>query len=314
MSSVSPSNVSAVPNIGQNKRSRASLPTEDSRPTSPPVAKPPVIKTPLVVALEMGTSHVATLHEEAQPYLREFVKETLGAFATYYWKQKKYKEMAEDPSYIPSSYKIGLTLNAISEVRESEDFITLNAQLDAEIIDTQRTFAGFALCAFNMTQRAHLQRFRKKFAMLLPAAARIFGAELGFSSYGEHQAVMDLLAKHCDAVLSPLNITLTDFLVLYRDANKLSRIPTIMVLNNIFGVIDDLNGPRPGKDASHCQQPLAATTAAAEGIENLQAPAAHEFQATNLGVEEQIVAATAATPPPRQFNSKIGSEESLHEE
>ena len=144
-------------------------------------------------------------------------------------------------------------MNAVSEVRESEDFITLHAQLDAEISETQRTFAGFALRAFNMTQRAHLQRFRNKFAMLLPAAARIFGAELGLSSYGEHQAVMDLWAKHCDAVLSPLNITLTDFLVLYRDANELARIPTPTVLNNIFGVIDDLNGPRPGKDAPHHQ-------------------------------------------------------------
>ena len=105
----------------------------------------------------MGTSHVATLHEEAQPFLQQCVKESLGAFATYYWKQKKYQEMADDPSYVPSSCKIGLTLNAVSEVKESEDFITLSAQLDAEIIDTQRTFAGFALRAFNMTQRAHLQ-------------------------------------------------------------------------------------------------------------------------------------------------------------
>ena len=67
--------------------------------------------------------------------------------------------MADDPSYVPSSCKIGLTLNAVSEVKESEDFITLSAQLDAEIIATQRTFAGIALSAFNMTQRAHLQRF-----------------------------------------------------------------------------------------------------------------------------------------------------------
>eukprot|EP01083_Nonionella_stella_P291165 990785_1 len=106
-----------------------------------------------------------------------------------------------------------------------------------------------------MTQRAHLQRFRKKFAKLLPAAARIFGAELGLSSYGEHQAVVDLLARHCDNVLSPLNITLIDFLVLYRDSNALARIPSPTVLNNIYDdVIDAVNGPRPGEDPSHLQQ------------------------------------------------------------
>ena len=112
---------------------------------------------PLVIALELGTTYVATLHEEAQPFLRLCVEQTLSSFATYYWKQKKYTEMVEDPNHVPSSCKIGLTLNTVSEVRESEDFITLNALLDAEIFKTQRTFADFALCAFNMTQRAHLQ-------------------------------------------------------------------------------------------------------------------------------------------------------------
>ena len=72
---------------------------------------------------------------------------------------EKYQEMIGDPNYVPSSCKIGLTLNAVSEVRESEDFISLHAQLDAEISKTQRTFAGFALRTFNMTQCAHLQRF-----------------------------------------------------------------------------------------------------------------------------------------------------------
>ena len=288
MSLVPPSNVSAVPNNGQNKRSRtgrAVLSTESSRPTSTPAPKPPVVKTPLVIALELGTTYVATLHEEAQPFLRLCVEQTLSSFATYYWKQKKYTEMVENPNHVPSSCKIGLTLNSVSEVRESEDFITLNALLDAEIFKTQRTFADFALRAFNMTQRAHLQRFRKKFATLLPAAARIFGAELGLLSYGEHQAVVDLLARHCDNVLSPLNITLIDFLVLYRDANELARIPNPTVLNNIHDVIDAVNGPRPGEDPSHHQQ-----------AENLRAASdAQAFQQANSPDQEQAAAAAAAT-------------------
>ena len=104
MSSVSPSNVPAVPNNGQNKRSRtgrAVLSTEGSRPTSTPAPKPLVIKTPLVIALELGTTYVATLHEQAQPFLRECVEQTLISFATYYWKQKKYTEMVENPNHVP---------------------------------------------------------------------------------------------------------------------------------------------------------------------------------------------------------------------
>ena len=224
MSSVPSSNAPAVPTNGQNKRSRTSRATsvsfsEDVRPSSTPIAKLLVLQTPLAAALALGTSHVETLHNEAQPFLRDGVEKVLGFFATFYWKQKKYEEMAGDPNYVPSSCKIGLTLNAVSEVRESEDFITLNAQLNAEISQTERTLAGYVLHAFKMTTRAHQQRFRKNFAKLLPAAARIFGGELGLFSYGEHQAVVGLLARHSDAVLSPLNITLVDFLVMYQDMN-----------------------------------------------------------------------------------------------
>ena len=60
---------------------------------------------------------------------------------------------------------------------------------------------------------------QKKIACLLPAEARIFGVELGLSGYGEHQGMIDPLATHSDVILTPLNITLVDFLVLYRDAN-----------------------------------------------------------------------------------------------
>ena len=109
-------------------------------------------------------SHVATLHNEAQPFLQEIIKQVLGKFMTNYWKQKKYREMVANTSYVPSSCKIGLTLNAVSEVKKSEDFIALNAQLEAEIAKTQSAFAGYALRAYNMTQQAHHQRFRKKFA------------------------------------------------------------------------------------------------------------------------------------------------------
>jgi hypothetical protein len=162
MSSVPSSNAPAVPTNKQSKRiriSRTTLISEVARLSSTPTTKPLVLQTPSVAVLALGTSHVATLHLEAQPFLRECVEQVRGAFATHYWKQKKYQEMVGDPNYVPSSCKIGLTLNSVSEVRESEDFITLNAQLNAEISQAQRTFAGLMLRAFNMTQCAHLQRF-----------------------------------------------------------------------------------------------------------------------------------------------------------
>ena len=94
------------------------------------------------------------------------------------------------------------------------------------------------------------------------------------------------MARHSDAVLSPLNITLVDFLVMYQDMNELATIPSPTVLNNISHVIAVVNGPRPGEDSLLLQPAMVTTT------DNNHAPCAHQFQAANSPVEEQ--AATAA--------------------
>jgi len=146
MSSVPPSNTLVNPSNGQNKRTSCtgsvSLPTEGYRPSSTPITKPTVPKTPLAAALELGMSHVATLNNEAKPFLQETIKQV---------QQKKYQEMVRDPNYIPSSRKIGLTLMTVLEVRQSENFIALNAQLDTAISQAQYALAGYALRAYNMT-------------------------------------------------------------------------------------------------------------------------------------------------------------------
>ena len=177
--------------------------------------------------------------------------------------------MVDDPDYIPSSCKHGLTLNAVQEVRESEDFITLNMQLEAEIAQQQRTNASFALRVYGMNRRAHQRRYKNTFCKLLPAAACVFLAQFGVEFYGGHQVVMDLLAMHSDEMLSPLNITLVDFLVMYREANELAILPSPTVLNNIYHVIDVVNGPRPGEEP-----PTAAAASAAGSAPAAAAPAA----------------------------------------
>ena len=94
-----------------------------------------------------------------------------------------------------------------------------------------------------MNRVAHQRRFKIAFCKLLPAAARIFLAQCGVESHRAHQVIMDLLAMHSDEILSPLNNTLIDFLVIYIKANELLILPSPTVLNDIYEVIDAVNGP-----------------------------------------------------------------------
>ena len=100
---------------------------------------------------------------------------------------------------------------------------------------------------------------------------------------------MDLLATLSDAILSPLNITLVDFLVLYREANKLAICPSPPVLNNIYHLITAVNRLTPGKAASH----LLAVPVASAAAE--PASAAHQFQTATSPDEEQAAGATTTT-------------------
>ena len=309
MSSEPSSNTPTVPTSGSSKRTRRAersgrAPSETSS-TAP--TQPPVLQTPLVAALTMGTSHVETLHREAQPFLKELLGTLLGQFATYYWKHKKHQEMVSDNDYVPSSCKHGLTLNALQEVRESEDYITLCIQLEVEIAQSQRNLATYALRVYDMNRLAHRRRYKNGLCKLLPTAARIFLAQFGVEAYGVHQVVMDLLAMHSDEILSPLNNTLTDFLLIYREVNELAILPSPTVLNDIYDVIDAVNGPRPGEEppappaaAAAASSPATAATtqntapAAPNLVENqltIQSDA-HEYQAQSSPAT--IVAAAAA--------------------
>ena len=77
------------------------------------------------------------LHNDAQPFLLELLGSVLKEFATSYWKHKKYQGMVSHYDYIPFSCKHGLTLQALEEVKESEDYITLCVHLGVEIAQSQ---------------------------------------------------------------------------------------------------------------------------------------------------------------------------------
>ena len=180
-----------------------------------------------------------------------------------YWKHKKYPEMVSNHGCIPSSYKHGLTLQALQEVKESEDYITLCVHLEVGISQSQRNLASFALRVYAMNRVAHQRQYKITFYKLLPTAARIFLAQYGVESYGTHQVIMNLLAMHSDAdeILSPLNTTPINVLVIYREANELAILSFPTVLNNIYEVIDPVNGPHPGEDPPPTAAAAAATSA-----------------------------------------------------
>ena len=126
-----------------------------------------------------------------------------------------------DLNYVPASCKkIGLTLQGIDEVKETEDFKSLCSHLAVHIKEIQRKLAkDFAMRVNNMNRCTLWHRFLASFCELLPKAAKVFIAQHGISRYNEHQAVVDLIATLPDEAHSKTKMTTREFLIFYRKTN-----------------------------------------------------------------------------------------------
>ena len=261
MSTEQPSNKSNDNNGSKAKRARSSTNEAAAAAAQPEKAKKPSGTSPLAAATAFVTSYVKTLHEELQQPISTYLEDVHKKFATFHNKNAKLVKMRTDPSYIPNSARIDLTLNVIEEVRRSPGFMALCTSLQGIKERSQNEMRGILLQSHEMETTAHRMRFIKSICKSLPRVADGFLALLDTKNYRNHQAVIDLLASNTDDVLAPLKVTPVDFLKYYMEENKLATVPSSTVNNAIAAAIQTVNGPA---QAAHQAQQQAAQQAQQE--------------------------------------------------
>jgi hypothetical protein len=197
--------------------------------------------------MAMKNRHIETLHEALQPFLKDLTETCLIRFAAYYYKNVKHEEMLLDANYVPTSCKkFGLTLQAMDEVKETEDYKSLCSQLAVRIKEIQRELAlDYTIQVDDLNCRALWQRFLASFCELLPKATKVFIAQHGINGYTEHQAVLDLVATLPDEALASIKMTTCEFLLLYKTTNMIAVMPAPTVQHNLQSVLNKINGPPP---------------------------------------------------------------------
>jgi len=205
------------------------------------------IITPLEAALALSSEYIATLHFGLTTYLSNLVEKCLKEYATFFYAHEKNKGMHLNAAQIPPSVKkIKLTLLPLEEVRESEDFMALQAELAAETEALQRKWADkYTIVVDAWNCNALRRRFHLSICKTLRNAAEAFIAQLGVKDYSEDEAVIDCLATSHDNILAtPLSLDISTFLGLYKEANNLQRLPppTILITSTAFtAAIDKVN-------------------------------------------------------------------------
>jgi hypothetical protein len=177
-------------------------------------------------------------------FLTPHAESVLREFACLFYAEEKARETKSDLNYVLSSAKkLGIVLQAMPKVQESQGFKTLCSDL---AVDLEKFCAHitkeYVLKANNMNVKAKRTRYHFAICKWMRGLAAAFIAQQGISNCNKDVVVMDLLASAQDKILALLGIPLQKFLAAYKAANNLlGGIPTPTVTYNFEDKINRIN-------------------------------------------------------------------------
>jgi hypothetical protein len=90
--------------------------------------------SPLKTALVLKVAFIEFLPIASHPFLTPLAESALREFATFFYADIKTKETKSDPSYVPTSAKkLGIVLQAMPKVQESQGFKALRNELATDL-------------------------------------------------------------------------------------------------------------------------------------------------------------------------------------
>ncbi len=94
----------------------------------------PQFPSPLSAALALKVTFIKSLPIASQPFLTPLAEFVLREFACHFYAEEKARETKSDLNYVSSSAKkLGIVLQAMPEVQESQGFKTLRSNLTADL-------------------------------------------------------------------------------------------------------------------------------------------------------------------------------------
>ena len=270
----------------------------DATPTSTaPVFSTTPGQSPSAAAKTCSNAAVVSLHPLLRPHILAHAERFILAFSTWFYKNEKHKKMKDDADFIPSPAKIGLTLEPFDDVRKSEEYNALAEQLASTISKCQLELRDIILTCTEMNVKALQKNIHKSFAIALPAIAEGFLALDNVKNYSKHHVVADLLDRHQDEIFGHLNISRTDFIILYKTVHELTTLPSSATIPT------PTNPPQALPPQQNQVNAIATSTATATAPAAAAAAALPATPAINLTYNGSVVAVRPDQRPPTHTNS-----------
>jgi hypothetical protein len=149
-------------------------------------------------------------------------------------------------NYVASfAKKLSVVLQISSDVQESQAFKTLRDDLTARMEEIRVEISTeYILKAVEITLSAKRNKYHAAFCTYIRQVASTFIAQHDTKNYDGDQAILDLLEYNSDDLLVPVNLTPREFLLVYKDTNKIQRLPypTVSYRESTRRMIDFING------------------------------------------------------------------------
>lgn len=208
--------------ILRNKRLRF-----DSTNVSSDTASPARKLTPTAAAKAAIDAAVVTLPKEIQPTVKRLAYKHLSAYSKWYLKNKNLSTVMNDDDFLPKCLGFKVSLDAIGEISESEDFKALSITMDAAVTQAKKQLRPHVFACWKLNI-AHLRDdYCKVVIEALPLVAELLLAIVDEERYGPHKLVADYLALHGDDVVSHLGFSLTEFIAAYQKVHDLASSPVL---------------------------------------------------------------------------------------
>jgi hypothetical protein len=196
--------------------------------------------SPLSAALVLKVNFIELLPFTSRPFLTPLAESALCEFAYHFFAEETAKETKSDLNYISSSAKkLGIILQAMPEVQESQSFKALHNDLTMELEKFRvMIMQEYVLKANNLNVKAKQGSYHAAICKWIQGLAQAFIVQQNIYNYNEDVAVLDLTADNQDGILVLLGIPLPKFLAAYKAAHNLQGIPTPTINFNFQDELD----------------------------------------------------------------------------
>jgi hypothetical protein len=156
--------------------------------------------------------------------INNYAAAPLQTYSCYYYKSKSILKVMEDATYCPKNCKVNINFQPLEIIVKSPAYVTLSDKMD-DVSKRMNAEIGKLWIQGRVQNNNGLKSYLVRlFAKAIALFAKLFLVDVDVEAFREHVLVAELLLRHHkDFLFHFNNISLDEFIVIYKEVNATGR-------------------------------------------------------------------------------------------